>query len=93
MGPLDALWHLLNFGIPAIGVGLIGATAAKLLWPRQLGGVRWHRLAAFACGAGVLALVSGLVAFGRDGAMATYGLVVLLSAVALWWAGFGPGRR
>jgi hypothetical protein len=31
--------------------------------------------------------------FGRDGMMATYGAMVLASALALLWAGFGPGRR
>jgi len=25
--------------------------------------------------------------------MATYGAMTLACAVALWWAGFGPGRR
>jgi len=93
MGPLDATWHLLNFIVPALGVGLLTAAAAKLLWRRELKAVRWQRLAAFASSGGLVALVAGLVAFGRDGTMATYGLLVLLSAVALWWAGFGPGRR
>jgi hypothetical protein len=32
--------------------------------------------------------VAGLVAFGRDGRMATYGGMVLACALALWWAGF-----
>jgi hypothetical protein len=93
MGPLDALWHVLNFAVPALGVGLLAATAAKLLWRRELAGVRWLRLAGFGVGGGLVALVAGLVAFGRDGTMATYGMLVLLSALALWWAGFGPGRR
>ena len=33
----------------------------------------------------------GLIAFGRDGRMATYGLLVCASAVALWWTGV-PAR-
>ena len=36
MGPIDALWHLLNFFIPAVGVGCLGAAAVKLLWRRGL---------------------------------------------------------
>jgi len=32
------------------------------------------------------------VVFGRDGRMATYAGMVLASAGALWWRGFGPGR-
>jgi hypothetical protein len=93
MGTLDAAWHLLNFILPALGVGLTTAAAAKLLWGRELKAQRWQRLAGYACGGGLAALVGGLIAFGRDGAMATYGLLVLFSAAALWWAGFGPGRR
>jgi len=93
MGPLDVLWHLLNFVAPAVGVGLLAAAAAKGIWRRELVHARWLRLAAFAGGGGFVALVTGLVVFGRDGTMATYGLLVLLSAVALWWAAFGPGRR
>jgi hypothetical protein len=34
----------------------------------------------------------GLVVFGRDGRMATYAGMVLATAGALWWRGFGPGR-
>ena len=93
MGPLDAAWHLLNFFVPAVGVGLLAAAAAKLLWRRELRSVTWRRLAAWAVGAGALTLLAGLVLFGRDGRMATYGALIVTSALALWWAGFGPGRR
>lgn len=93
MGPLDALWHLINFFLPAIGVGLLAAAGAKLLWRRELGPVRWRRLAAWCAGAGAATLLVGLVIFGRDGRMATYAALVVASAAALWWAGFGPGRR
>lgn len=93
MGPLDALWHLMNFALPALGVGALGALAAKLAWRQELGRASWVRLAAWASGAGLAALVAGLLLFGRDGRMATYLLLVLASAAALWWSGFGPGRR
>jgi hypothetical protein len=93
MGPLDALWHLLNFFVPAVGVGTLAALGAKMVWRLELKPVRWRRLAGWASVAGVLATIGGLVAFGRDGRMATYGMVVAASAAALWWAGFGPGRR
>jgi hypothetical protein len=39
-------------------------------------------------GAGVLSLVAGLLVFGRDGKMATYAVLVVTSALALWWVGF-----
>jgi hypothetical protein len=92
MGPLDALWHLLNFFGPALGVGCLAAVATKLLWRRELAAVSLKRLAAWACGAGTLMTVGGLIVFGRDGRMATYAAIVLGSALALWWAGFGPRR-
>jgi hypothetical protein len=88
MGPLDATWHLLNFFAPAVGVGVIAPLLAKLLWRAELRGVPLARLAAAATLACALALVAGLVGFGRDGKTATYGAMVLAAALALWWAGF-----
>lgn len=88
MGPIDAFLHLVNFFAPALGVALIATLMAKGLWRRELAGVAWHRLAAWAALAGALALLAGLVTFGRDGKMASYGLLVAASALALWWAGF-----
>ncbi len=93
MGPLDALWHLLNFALPAVGVGAIAALAAKLLWRRELQRASWLRLSTWATLAGLSALVAGLLLFGRDGRMATYLMLLVASAAAMWWAGFGPGRR
>lgn len=88
MGPLDALWHLLNFFAPAVGVALATTWLAKLLWRRELAGASWRRLLAWSVAAGALALVCGLLAFGRDGRMATYGALVAATALSLWWAGF-----
>ena len=88
MSPLDALWHLLNFVAPALGVALLAASLAKLVWRRELAAVPWRRLALWAAAASVLALIAGLVLFGRDGKMVTYAAVVVASALALWWAGF-----
>ena len=91
MGPLDAIWHVLNFFLPALGVGSLGAVAVKLLWRQDLARVGWHRLAAWGVAAGAGALVAGLLIFGRDGRMATYGLLVLATALAFWGAGCRPG--
>jgi hypothetical protein len=88
MGPLDALWHLLNFVAPALGVALVSSALAKLVWRRELAQAPWQRLIGWSAVAGVLALAGGLVAFGRDGRMATYGALVVCSALALWFAGF-----
>ena len=88
MGPLDALWHALNFFAPALGMAVLAASAAKLLWRRELAAVRWHRLALWGAVAGMVVLVGGLIAFGRDGKMITYGALVVATAVALWVTGF-----
>lgn len=88
MGPLDALWHLFNFFAPAIGVALATTLMAKLLWRHELAGASWRRLLAWSIAAGALALLGGLVVFGRDGRMATYGALVAAIALSLWWAGF-----
>ncbi len=88
MGPLDALWHALNFFAPALGTALLAASAAKLLWRHDLATVSWLRLALWAALAGVGVLIGGLVVFGRDGKMATYAALVVATALALWAAGF-----
>jgi len=88
MGPLDALWHVLNLLTPALGMGLIAPALAKLLWRKDLRGVRWWALARWTAAAGALALLAGLVLTGRDGRMATYAAMVLASALALWWRGW-----
>lgn len=92
MSPLDAFWHVLNFLFPAFGVAVMASAAAKLLWRSELAGVGWRKLMLWSTGAGAAALVAGLVVFGRDGKMASYAALVLASAMALWWVGFGARR-
>jgi hypothetical protein len=93
MGPLDAVWHLANLFVPSLALGALTAACAKLLWRRDLAGVSWRRLAGPAAAAGALVTLAGLVLTGRDGRMVTYAAMVAACAVALWWQGFGPGRR
>ena len=88
MGPFDALIHLFNLIAPGLGLGVISASLAKLLWRRELAAVAWRRLAGWGAGASTAVLLAGLVITGRDGRMATYGAMVLACAGALWWAGF-----
>jgi hypothetical protein len=90
---LGGLWHLLNFYAPAAGLGVLASLFAKLLWRGELKSVSWLRLSAWSVGCAALVTSAGLVYFGRDGKMATYGAMVVASALSLWWAGFGPGRR
>ena len=88
MGPLDALWHLLNLFAPALGVGLLTSTVAKLLWRRELKAIAWTRLSVWACSVSALTLLAGLVVFGRDGKMASYGAMLAACALSLWRRGF-----
>jgi hypothetical protein len=92
MGPIDAFWHLLNFFIPALGLGCLGAAVAKGLWRRELASVAWRRLAFWGTASGAGALLAGLLLFGRDGRMATYALLVGATALAFWGAGCRPTR-
>jgi len=87
LSPLDALWHLLGLFLPAWMSGALAAAAAKALWHHDLRGVRWTRLTLWSGTAGSLALLGGLIAFGRDGRMLSYALMLLAAALALWWAG------
>ncbi|MCR5866862.1 MAG: hypothetical protein ACK4PH_21645 [Aquincola tertiaricarbonis] len=89
---LDAFWHVLNLFAPALGVGLIAAAAAKLLWRKELAKASYLRLLLWAFSAGAAVLLAGLVVLGQDGRMLTYGAMVLACATALWWAGFGRAR-
>jgi len=90
---LDAVWHLLNFFAPAVGVGLMTSAFAKLLWRRELKSAPWLRLALWATAGCALMLIAGLVVFGHDGKMATYAAMVGACALTLWLVGFGPLRR
>ena len=92
MGPLDAVWHLLNFLAPALGVGLITAALARLVWRRELRGAGFARLAAWGVAGCALGLLAALVVFGRDGKMAGYGLMLAGGSLSLWWAGLRGAR-
>ncbi len=82
-----ALWggllHLFNFALPALVLALLLALA---LLGRQAGSLpslwrAWRWLAA----TGLLVQLAGLLAFGRDGKMATYAVLVLsLGSLACW---------
>ena len=93
MSPIDALWHLLGLFLPALATGALAAGAAKGLWRGDLRGSPWSRLALWSAGAGSLALLGGLVVFGRDGRMLSYAAMLVAAAQALWWAGFVRPRR
>lgn len=93
MGPIDALWHLLNLFGPALGLALIAPSLAKGLWRAALRGVAWRGLAGWVAGANALVTLAGLALTGRDGRMATYAAMVLATAAVLGWRGFWRPAR
>ncbi len=86
MNALDLLDHLLNLFAPALGMALLAPTLARLVWWRALQATWLHQVKWVAVCNAVVVLI-GLVALGRDGAMATYAALVLSSAVVIWWTG------
>jgi hypothetical protein len=92
LGATDAIVHFAGLFAPALGLGAISAALAKLVWRSELRGVRWTRLAGWSAAAAAVVLVAGLVVFGHDGMMASYAGMIVASAAALMWAGFGARR-
>ncbi|TBO30266.1 hypothetical protein EYS42_11275 [Aquabacterium lacunae] len=92
MGPLDAIFHFVNFLAPALGMALILPTLVRVVWFRALKSVSWALMARRIAAVGVGVLVVGVVVLGRDGAMLTYAALVLASAGTVWWTAF-RGRR
>ena len=88
MGPLDAFWHLVNFGAVALLAAGLAAGAVKLAWRSAMQGRSWAQLSV---PTGVVALAvqtMGLVLGGRDGLVSTYATMVVAMAFTLWWVGF-----
>ena len=88
MGFLDALNHVLNFFLPALGMALLVPSLARLVWWKALKSAGWFRQVKWAALINAAVLIVGLLLTGRDGAMLTYAAMVLGSALAVWWAAF-----
>jgi hypothetical protein len=88
MSLIDALIHLVNFVLPALGMALILPSLVRLLWFKRLRSVGWALMVKRVALMGVVVLLAGLVLLGRDGAMLTYAALVLSSALVIWWTAF-----
>lgn len=86
MGPLDLLNHLLNFVAPALALGAALAYLAPVFIKNKAVARTRTAQAAINVVAGALALLAGLVFFGRDGKMLSYAALVLATASSQWWA-------
>ena len=84
MDALDLFWHIANFALPAIGVGMLSAALCKLFWRRSLARTSWIALACQASAAGLAVSVAGLVITGHDGRMITYAGLVIACAIVPW---------
>ena len=80
MGPIDQLIHLLNFFAPAWGVAFFCVVFAQFAARRWLPESRlgWLRQLMVGAVLGSLVLIAGLVVWGVDGKMATYGVLVVV---------------
>lgn len=91
MNALDIFLHIGNLFLPALAVAAFAAAASKLVWRRRIERPWWQlALVGFAVGAGVT--FGGLVAWGRDGRMATYLVMCVAIAIAQAWLAFARGR-
>lgn len=85
MGLWSLLIHLANFVLPALVLGVVLAVLAPVFSGNRATAHILLTQAAINFVVGVLALVAGLVLFGNDGKMATYGALVLATGTAQWW--------
>jgi hypothetical protein len=85
MDALGLVWHLVNFILPAVGVGALSAALCKLAWRRSLARAPWFTLAWQSSAAGLAVLVAGLVITGHDGKLATYAALVVACALVPWF--------
>ncbi len=84
MGPLDILNHLLNFVAPAAATALVLVLAGRLVGSRTPVALAWWARWTILFAVGVATLAAGLVVWGRDGKMASYGMLVLACATCQW---------
>lgn len=86
MGPLDALWHLLNFLAPPLWVALILVALTKgLVWRRLLASASWPRLWAECALLGLVGQIAALLWLGVEGRLVGYALWLSLLSLPLAW--------
>jgi hypothetical protein len=84
MGPLDFSIHLANFAAPALFLALLLASLGPFLMRKRPTGLVVWAQAAINLIAGLTVLAAGLWYFGRDGKLATYVALVIVTATSQW---------
>jgi uncharacterized BrkB/YihY/UPF0761 family membrane protein len=85
MSFFDLLNHLFNFALPAAAMGVMVPLFSRLIWrksPVKRPLKSQILITSVAC---LVVLMAGLVFFGTDGKMATYGAMVTVAALCQWW--------
>jgi hypothetical protein len=85
MTAVDALWHVANLIVPTLVCGYCAALMAKAVWRRELRSTTLSRLCLSAILAAGLGYGIALAIAGRDGMIAAYAVMVLSTALSLWW--------
>lgn len=79
------LLHLIELALPAAVLALLMVALSAWLWPvraRSAGGLGWPARLGWTFALNLLVLVAGLLWWGADGKMATYGALLVASALA-----------
>ncbi len=84
MGPFDLLNHVLNFIAPAAWVAVMLGLSARIFMEKRPVALALKAQVAINFVVCLIALVVGLLVFGRDAKMATYAAMVVLGATSQW---------
>ncbi|OLP05821.1 hypothetical protein [Rhodoferax antarcticus] len=85
MGILAAVNHVINFFAPAIWLALLLPLCARLFLKKKAAARTITSQVALHLIVGGVALLVGMLVFGRDGKMLTYLALVLAAASTQWW--------
>lgn len=92
MSPFQLLDSLLNFLAPAFFIALVLALATRFLMRRRAGAPGFWTQTGINFLAGIAVMVAGLVIYGHDGMMWTYGALVIVCGTGQWLLAGGARR-
>jgi len=82
MDPLSSINHLLNFLAPAFAVALVLVVGSQIFDRKRAKTIGWLKPIAINFVIGATVLLGGLIVFGNDGKIWTYGGLVVISATS-----------